>query len=70
MIWTEITRSKYRRDGLQYARDTSDEEWVVIAPLLPVASKGGRRRTTAFRDAVDAIFYIVRISLMVSGDFT
>ena len=32
MAWTEITRRKYRRDGLRYASDTTDEEWTVIAP--------------------------------------
>jgi hypothetical protein len=26
MAWTEITRAKYRRDGLRYASDTTDEE--------------------------------------------
>jgi hypothetical protein len=25
MAWTEITRAKYRRDGLRYASDTTDE---------------------------------------------
>ena len=33
MAWTEITRPKYRRDGLRYASDTTDEEWAVIAPM-------------------------------------
>ena len=27
MVWTEITRPKYRRKGLRYASDTTDEEW-------------------------------------------
>ena len=35
MAWTEITRPKYRRDGLRYASDTTGEEWAVIKPLLP-----------------------------------
>lgn len=60
MVWTEITRLKYCRDGMRYASDTSDEEWAVIASLLPVASKRGRPRTTALRDVVDAIFYIAQ----------
>ncbi len=25
MAWTEITRAKYRRDGLRYASDTTDQ---------------------------------------------
>ena len=30
MAWTGITRAKYRRDGLRYASDTTDQEWAVI----------------------------------------
>jgi len=60
MAWTEITRAKYRRDGLRYASDTTDEEWGVIEPHLPKAATCGRRRETDLRDVVDAIFYIVQ----------
>jgi transposase len=56
MVWTEITRPKYCRDELRYASDTADDEWAVIAPLLPPANKRGRPRTTALRAVVDAIF--------------
>ena len=35
MVWTEITRAKYCRDGLRYASDTTDEEWAMIAPHMP-----------------------------------
>lgn len=59
-MWTEITRKKYRRDGLRYASDTMDEEWAVIAPLMPVAGQRGRPRTTVLRDVVDAIFYMAQ----------
>ena len=46
----EITRLKYRRDGLRYASDTTEEEWAVIEPLLPSPAQGrGRRRTTMLR---------------------
>jgi hypothetical protein len=33
MTWSEITREQYRRDGLRYASDTTDDEWTVIEPL-------------------------------------
>ena len=46
MVWTEITRPKYRRDGLRYASDTTDEEWAVIAPYMPAPHRRGRPRTT------------------------
>ena len=44
MAWTEITRPKYRRDGLRYASNTTDEEWALIEPLLPAPSERGRPR--------------------------
>ena len=60
MAWTEITRPKYRRDGLRYASDTTDEEWALIGPLLPPPCERGRPRETAMRDVVNAIFYIAQ----------
>jgi transposase len=60
MVWTEITRLKYRRDGLRYASDTTDEEWAVIAPYMPGPRRRGRPRTTALRAVTDAIFYIAQ----------
>lgn len=60
MAWTEITRAKYRCDGLRYASDTTDEEWGVIEPHLPAAASCGRTRETDLRDVVDAIFYIAQ----------
>jgi transposase len=58
MAWTKITRRKYRRDGLRYASDLTDEEWALIEPLLPGAFRRGRPRVTALRAVVEAIFYI------------
>lgn len=60
MSWTEITRPKYRRDGLKYASDTMDEEWALIAPHLPAPAHRGRPRTTDLRAVVNAIFYIAQ----------
>ena len=44
MVWTEITHSKYRPDGLRYASDSTDEDWVVIVPFLQRTSRRGRPR--------------------------
>jgi transposase len=60
MAWTEITRTKYRRDGLRYASDTTDEEWAVIEPRLPPPARRGRPRETVLREVVNAIFYIAQ----------
>jgi len=60
MAWTEITRPKYRRDGLRYASDTTEAEWAVIEPFMPAAQRRGRPRTTSLRAVVNAIFYIAQ----------
>jgi len=59
-MWDEITQRKYRREGLRYASDTTDEEWAVIEPFMPAAAERGRPRTTILRAVVDALFYIAQ----------
>ena len=58
MCWTEITREQYRRDGLRYASDTTDGEWKLIEPLMPVSSRRGRPREISLRVITNAILYI------------
>ena len=58
MVWTEITRPQYRREGLRYESDTTDGEWLVMEPLLPPPSALGRPRETDMRALVNAILYI------------
>ena len=60
MAWTEITRPRCRRDGLRFASDTTDEEWVLIASHLPPPADRGRTRETDPREVVNAIFYIAQ----------
>jgi hypothetical protein len=43
MAWTEITRRHYRRDGMRYESDTTDAEWFVMEPLLPLLQHSGVR---------------------------
>src|SRR5687768_2754193 len=59
MSWTEITRLQYRRDGLRYASDMTDEEWSLIAPFMPERRRLGRPRAVDLRMVVDAILYIL-----------
>src|SRR5512132_2873472 len=66
MSWTEITRIKYRRDGLPYASDTTDEEWALIEPHMPAKFRVGRPRETRMRAVLDAIFYIIEKGLPVA----
>ena len=58
MPWTEITRPDYDRRGQRYASDTTDEEWALVAPFMPPASKVGRPRRTDMRVVWDAIQYM------------
>lgn len=58
MAWTEITRAKYRRDGLRYASDMTDGEWALVEPFMPKRRRLGRPRKTELRAVVDAILYL------------
>jgi transposase len=58
MPWTEITRPKYRREGLRYASDTTDAEWALIEPSMPKMNRIGRPRETDLRAVVNAILYM------------
>ena len=59
MPWTEIIRPNYRRDGLKYASDMTDEEWALIEPSMPVRRPIGRPRETDLRAVVNALFYVL-----------
>ncbi len=41
-----------------YPTDLNDTQWTVIAPLLPPPAKTGRPREHAWREIVNAIFYL------------
>ena len=58
MTWTEITRPHYERRCRRYASDLTDEEWVLIAPLMPEPNRIGRPRKTDLREGVNALLYM------------
>ncbi|MCA1729336.1 MAG: IS5 family transposase [Actinobacteria bacterium] len=43
-----------------YPTDLTDAQWARIAPLIPPAMPGGRRRSVNVREVVNAILYFVR----------
>ena len=43
-----------------YATDLTDDQWELIAPLLPSQLEGGRERTVDLRQIINAIFYRAR----------
>ena len=56
---TETTRRQYGREGLHYASDATDQEWALMEAELPPAKTLGRPRTTALREVVNALLYML-----------
>ena len=44
-MWTPENRPKYDRSKLRYPSDLTDEEWSIIGPLIPLAKRGGNKRS-------------------------
>lgn len=57
-MWTAETRPRYERKGLRYPSDLTDDEWALIAPLIPPARHGGRHREIDVREVLNGIFYV------------
>lgn len=58
-MWTNENRAKYNRDHLRYPSDVMDEEWAHIAPLIPPARRGGRKREANMREVFNAVMYVL-----------
>jgi len=58
-MWTTANRARYNRDKLRYPSDVTEEEWAVIAPLIPPARRGGRKRTVNIREVFNGVLYIL-----------
>ena len=43
-----------------YPSDLSDQEWEILAPLIPPAKPGGRRRKWPMQRILNAVFYVLR----------
>jgi len=59
-------------ERVKYPSNLTDEQWKLIEPLLPKASRVGAPRQIDRRIVVDAILYIVRTGCqwrMLPGDF-
>ena len=42
----------------KYPSELSNKEWEILAPLIPPAKPGGRPRTHADREILNAVLYI------------
>ena len=58
-MWTQANRRRYDRGKLRYPSDLTDEEWSHVAPLIPPAKRGGRKRTVDVREVVNGLMYIL-----------
>jgi transposase len=58
-MWTNENRGRYDRSKLRYPSDLTDDEWVLIEPLIPPAKRGGNRRTVVVRQVVNGLMYIL-----------
>ena len=52
-MWTQENRHRYDRSKLRYPSDLTDEEWALVAPLIPPAKRGGAKRTVDVREVVN-----------------
>ncbi len=58
-MWTNENRSRYDRSKLRYPSDLTDEEWTLIAPVIPGAKRGGGKRTVDLREVVNGLMYVL-----------
>ena len=58
-MWTAKNRARYNRDTLRYPSDVTEEEWAVIAPLIPPARRGGRKRSVNIREVFNGVLYLL-----------
>ena len=58
-MWTQENRCLYDRSKLRYPSDVTDDEWALIAPLIPPAKRGDNKRTVNEREVVNGVMYIL-----------
>lgn len=58
-MWTLENRERYNRDHLRYPSDVTEEEWAAIAPLIPPARRGGRKRSVNVREVFNGLLYVL-----------
>lgn len=58
-MWTAKNRKRYDRSRLRYPSDLTEEEWALVAPLIPSAKRGGNRRRVDLREVMNGIMYVL-----------
>ena len=60
-MWKPEHRLTADRRSLRYPSDLSDAESALVAPMVPLARRGGRRCSVDVREVLNAIFYVLTI---------
>ena len=55
-MWKAEHRVVCNRRGLHYPSDLTDAEWALIAPFVPPARRGGRKRDVDMREVLNGVF--------------
>ena len=55
-MWTPDHRRAADRRGLRYPSDLTDDEWAIVAPMIPPGRHGGRKRSVNVREVLNGIF--------------
>src|SRR5215475_15688936 len=58
-MWKAEHRRAADRHGLRYPSDLTEEEWALVAPMIPPAKRGGRPRDVNVREVLNAILYVL-----------
>src|SRR5437868_4636993 len=58
-MWKPEHRLAADRSCLRYPSDLTDAEWAIVAPMIPPARRGGRRRSVNVREVLNGIFYVL-----------
>jgi transposase len=58
-MWTQQNRKRYDRSQLRYPSDLTDDEWALVAPLIPPAKPGGNKRTVNIREVMNGVMYVL-----------
>ena len=58
-MWTVGSRARYDRSKLRYPTELTDAEWALVAPLIPLAKRGGNKRTADMREVADTLMYVL-----------
>ena len=58
-MWTPEHRTAARRQDIRYASDLTDEEWALVAPMIPPARRGGRPRDVNMREVINGLLYLL-----------